>query len=100
MVKPRVFISHSAREDAEALELLDALSAALEEEFAVRVDKDHLKLGDNWRNTLNTWIGGCDAAIVLLSSKALKSAFVAYEASILTFRPNLTVIPVFLSGVE
>jgi hypothetical protein len=99
-IKPRIFISHSARGDAETMKLLDALSDALADTFAVRVDKEHIKLGEDWRHTLNTWIGGCDAAVVLLSPKALKSAFVAYEASILTFRPNVTVIPVFLAGVD
>jgi hypothetical protein len=94
MDKPRVFISHSTTKDPEAAAVRDALSAALREKFAVRVDKEHLKLGEGWRHTLNTWIGGCDAAVVLLSKDALESQFVAYEASILTFRHNMHGLPV------
>ncbi|MCA1633900.1 MAG: toll/interleukin-1 receptor domain-containing protein [Acidobacteria bacterium] len=103
MSKPRIFISHSARNDDETMTLLDSVSAALADDFAVHVDKDHLKAGDDWRHTLNTWIGGCDAAVLLLSPKALKSDFVAYEISILAFRAKLSgikVIPVFLKGVD
>ncbi|HEX6184620.1 MAG TPA: toll/interleukin-1 receptor domain-containing protein [Pyrinomonadaceae bacterium] len=94
MDKPRVFISHSTTKDPEAAAVRDALSAALKDKFAVRVDKEHLKLGEGWRHTLNTWIGGCDAAVVLLSKDALESQFVAYEASILTFRHNIHGLPV------
>ncbi|HYH87182.1 MAG TPA: toll/interleukin-1 receptor domain-containing protein [Pyrinomonadaceae bacterium] len=103
MDKPRVFISHSTGKDPDARKVLDALSEGLEGEFAVRVDKDHLKLGVYWRNTLNTWIGGCDAAVLLLSTDALASQFVAYEASILTFRHhahNFTLVPVYMSGIH
>lgn len=100
MVKPRVFISHSARGDAEALALIDELKKALDDDFSLRIDFEHLKLGVNWRNTLNTWIGGCDAAIILLSKKALASKFVAYETNVLTFRPKLTVIPILIGGVD
>src|SRR5688500_10529434 len=103
MSKPRIFISHSARNDAETMALLDTISAALSADFAVHVDKEHLKAGDDWRHTLNTWIGGCDAAVLLLSPKALESAFVAYEISILAFRARFSgirVVPVFWKGVD
>ena len=100
MAKPRVFISHSGTGDPETLALISDLSAALREDgFSVRVDKEHLKLGESWRSTINTWLGGCHAAVVLLTSKALESAYVTYEVSVLTFRPDALVIPVFLNGV-
>lgn len=106
MDKPRVFISHSARGDENALAVLEELKAALADDFAVRVDMDHLELGDDWRNSINVWLGRCDAAIILLSNKALQRHYVAYEASVLTFRRNMagpenfTVIPVFLDDVD
>jgi hypothetical protein len=102
MTLQRIFISHSATDDPIAMQLLESLASELALDFAVRVDKEHIRLGDNWRQTLNTWLGGCDAAIILLSEKALKSAFVAYEASILSFRARstcFTILPVFLDPV-
>src|SRR3954453_20164733 len=83
---PRVFISHSAGIGGSG-DFLEALSGALRKKRCpVVVDRDDLDLGTTWRSTINTWIGGCDVAIVLLSPAALESAFVAYEASILTYR--------------
>jgi hypothetical protein len=100
MVKPRVFISHSATGDEETLALIRDLSEVLKDDFAVRVDKEHLKLGESWRSTINTWLGGCHVAVVLLTPKALESKYVAYEVSVLTFRPDALVIPIFLYGVN
>lgn len=106
MPKPRLFISHSARGEPETMGLLDDLRKALENSFAVLIDKDDIEVGDSWRQTLNTWIGGCDAAIVLLTEKALQSEYVAYEVTVLTYREkNLpahkcTVIPVFVDPVN
>jgi len=104
MRKPRLFISHSARGDPPALDLLNGLRTALENDYAVLVDKDNLVPGDPWRQTLNTWIGGCDAAIVLVTSKALASPYVAYEVTVLTYRRalpdhNCLVVPVFIDPV-
>src|SRR5215831_9231472 len=107
MPKPRVFISHSAKGEPEVMALLDDLRRALEEDgkFAVLIDKDNLELGDRWRHTLNTWIGGCDIAIVLLTEKALRSIYVQYEVNVLTYRESslpqqkCTLIPIFLSPV-
>jgi hypothetical protein len=106
MRKPRVFISHSTRDDPDTRPLLDDLRTALQDDFAVLIDKDDLKAGDPWRQTLNTWIGGCDVAIVLLTPKALLSEYVAYEVTILTYREKslpaqkCTLIPVFLGSVN
>lgn len=101
----RVFISHSTRQDAESVApaLLGALEQALAADFDVRVDRTHLRLGERWRHALNTWIGGCDAAVVLLSPRALASSFVAYEASVLAFRAQqgtLTLVPVLVRPVD
>lgn len=104
MSKPRLFISHSARGDLEAEALLDDLRRALGGKFALRIDQDDILLGADWRRSINTWIGGCDAAVVLLTPQALKSSFVAYEAGVLAFRKKLyqdfTLVPVYLQGVR
>ena len=123
----RIFISHStfdpperaregiaspleadaAEEHAKlALEIRDDLAKALRNAgHAVLLDKDGLELGDRWRSVLNVWIGGCDAAVLLLSPKALKSTYVAYEASILSHRHSLPgskfrLIPVLIRPVQ
>jgi hypothetical protein len=124
----RIFISHSTFEDpagarvagmsdeeqraAEehaklARDVRDQLAEALrkEKDYAVLLDRDGLKLGDRWRSVLNVWIGGCDAAVLLLSHKALTSSYVAYEASILSHRQDnasrpFLLVPVFIPPVR
>jgi hypothetical protein len=99
----RVFISHSAK-DQHANEVLERLSAELRQYFDVRVDREDLRLGVNWRAEINTWLGYCEAAIVLLSEDAVESPYVAYEVSILGHRKAIQfqfpLIPVFLGAVD
>lgn len=103
MSRPRVFISHSSKEPL-GTEFRKALEQRLQDAgYRVLVDKD-IDLNQDWRSTLNTWIGGCDAAVVLLSDAALKSSYVAYEASLLAYRhrsprEKFLLIPVFLPPV-
>jgi hypothetical protein len=107
--KARIFISHSSKEP-EAREVQKALVAALQEparadRFSVLVDDVTLVAGDMWRARINLWVGGCDAAVILLSRAALKSDYVAYEASILSYRrsrqgDSLLLIPVLLDDVS
>src|ERR1700685_50355 len=97
---PRVFISHGAGGDPDILALLDRIKATLKSKFAILIDKDDIPIREDWRRPLNPWVGGCHAAILLLSERALGRPWVAYEASILTFRDNCRVIPVFLSPVD
>jgi hypothetical protein len=101
-VKPRIFISHSAKEpEAEAVQ--SALVKALAESgtWVPLLDKTTLEPGDMWRSRINLWVGGCDAAVILLSGKALVSDWVFYEASLLTYRrersPGFLVVPVYVN---
>jgi hypothetical protein len=110
----RVFVSHSARGEDDTRQLLDELRAGLEavkdkegnQKFAVLIDKDDLDPGVLWRQTLNTWIGSCDVAIVLLTEKALNSDYVQYETTVLRYREvsvpehSCTVIPVLVAPVD
>lgn len=101
----KVFVSHSAKDDPEAETLLTALSKRLDDEqFAPRIDREDLQFGQPWRQEINTWLTYCDAAVLLISPKALKSPFVAYEVSVLTHRksrnPKFTILPILLGGVN
>lgn len=103
--KPRIFISHSAKE-ADAQEVRDKLKTALQaaDKYEVLLDVETLKPGDPWRNRINLWLGACDAAIVLLSEKALASHYVTYETSVLAYRSaafdsSLLILPVLLGDV-
>lgn len=102
----RVFISYSS-EDPESRSLRDTLAEALEaepERFGLLIDNRTLGPGDAWRARINLWVGGCDAAVVLLSREALKSPYVIYENSVLSYRagfdPSLLIIPVLLDDVK
>jgi hypothetical protein len=102
--KARIFISHSAKQE-EAREVRDALKKALSGTYEVLLDVETLQPGDGWRSRINLWLGACDAAIVLLSEDALKSSYVAYEASVLAYRkeevdPSLLLLPVLLGDVS
>jgi len=103
MSRPRIFISHSSKEPVGREfrdELVRSLRAA---HYPVLLDED-IDLNQDWRSTLNAWIGGCDAAVLLLSEAALKSSYVAYEASLLAYRhtseqEGFKLIPVFIPPV-
>ncbi len=104
MSQLKVFISHSAKEPG-TRDLVERLYQALNNAgHAVRLDQEDLLLGDNWRSVLNFWIGGCHAAVLLLSPAALESDFVNYEASVLTYRDNVDddflLIPVLVDPVD
>ncbi|GEN11424.1 TIR domain-containing protein [Myxococcus fulvus] len=104
MTRPRIFISHSGTEPS-AVQLRKTLAQRLRDDgYRVLVDEDELKIGEHWRPTINAWIGGCDAAVLLVSSAALESKFVAYETSLLSYRHGseqgrFMLIPVFLPPV-
>jgi hypothetical protein len=111
MPKPRVFISHStsgdpaeyasrkvpddaaARAGLEARErfakdVCDGLAGAMAAggHHAVLLDRRGIQEGDAWHAKLNVWLTGCDAAVVLLTPRALQSTFVQYEANVLCHR--------------
>jgi len=99
--RKRVFISHSAKEPA-AQEVQTALVEGLKACPAIipLMDKTDLEPGDMWRSRINLWVGGCDAAVILLSGKALLSDWVFYEAALLSYRrerdPGFLVVPVYV----
>jgi hypothetical protein len=111
MPRRRIFISHSTKNAATpaeqtAREMQEALLQALENagEYGILMDRLTLQPGDAWRARINLWVGGCDAAVVLLSTAALDSHYVAYETSILAYRdlfdPDFVLIPVLVPPVD
>lgn len=85
---PRIFISYSTATESEKA-FREALKTALEaapQKYAVWVDSALTHGADEWRQVINTWLGHCDAAVLLLSKSALQSDYVAYELDILTYR--------------
>lgn len=102
MYRPKVFLSHSTKGDPDAA----AMRRHLESELTARgwdvlVDEDGLRGGEEWRGVLYHWIADCDAAVVLMSDKALASAWVRREINLLLWRralgSPLTIVPAELS---
>ena len=85
LYKPRVFISHSAKEQ-EAKSLCCAVADHLDSlEYDVLWDRN-LETSDAWRSVIEEWIWRCDAAVLVLSQSATESRYVAYEAALLRQR--------------
>jgi len=111
MTKPRIFISHSAREP-KAAEVLRRLVADLEPDFRVlvdqerlNVDEDQLLAGQDWRAKLFYWMSQAHGAVIIFSESARESDWVRAEASVLAWRrlmdsgKHFTLIPALLSPV-
>ena len=106
----RVFVSHSAHkvDEPATLTFLDALVARLQaESFEPLTDQKDLSAGDEWVQRLYGWMGLCDAAVVLLSPRAVtreNSTWVPREANLLLWRKALdkdfVVIPVLIGGLK
>ncbi len=100
----RVFISHSAKEDA-ASAALDELSTRLKDAgHTVLLDREHLKVNMPWRQEIHTWMALCHATVVLFSPSALTSDWVKKEATITSWRrsldPAFVFIPVLIPPVR
>jgi TIR domain len=102
--KPKIFISHSAKE-AEADKVLKGLVNCLKTDFEVLVDKERLKGGDDFREEILGWINRAHGAVILFSANALTRPWVKYEAGLLSSRRTLaknksfTLIPVLINPV-
>jgi hypothetical protein len=99
-----VFISHSARGDAFATAVLKRIEERLgERNHTPLVDQSDIPPGVEWRPEIVRWLARCDAAVVLLNEKALKSHWVRREVNILLWRRALgapvLVVPVLLDGL-
>src|SRR5262245_53749405 len=103
LYKPRVFISHSAKEP-DTRKLCESIVAGLRAaDFEVLWDAD-IPTAAKWRGAIDEWIWNCDAAILVLSQHAIESKYVAYEATLLRQRwlhmkPRFLLFPVWCPGV-
>jgi hypothetical protein len=92
MAEPtRIFVSHSSANNAltdEVCELLRAPPPA-GGGYDVLVDIKSLETADPWPLQLHEMMADCHAAVILLTTDALQSAWVLKEATILTWRRSL-----------
>jgi hypothetical protein len=105
-VRPRIFISHSAKEPA-AREILDAVIAELEADggFELLVDVKQLGAGDPWREQIYGWLSTCHAAVAVLSEAAIQSSdWVDKEMFTAQVRrghdPDFLVLPILVAPVS
>ncbi len=101
----RVFISYSAKGDDTALEIRDAVRAALEAAgHQVFIDEKDLPPGETWRRRIRRELAECHAGVILFTRGALGSDWVLYEASILSFvrefASTFRLMPVLLQDVR
>ena len=107
----RLFISHGIdKGKADELGFLDALEAALQQPDAqgrrhdILLDRTRLEAGDDWPGVLNDWLAECQAAVILLTPRALTRPWVLKEATLLAFRHGndgvFPLLPVLLAGVD
>lgn len=112
----KLFVSHSSRLDDVPerytdkdvnwrllQEVVNGLKARYGESIHVLVDNDGLIPGDDWNRELNLWLAECQAAVILVTKRALeRSDWVAKEAAILGWRkaldPDFNLIPVTIEG--
>jgi hypothetical protein len=101
--RPRIFISHSAKEP-EAKSLCRAIADELiRGEFDVLWDQN-LQTSQAWRSVVDEWIWRCDGAVLVLSQAATESRYFAYEAALLRQRwknaaGQFLLIPIWCPGV-
>jgi hypothetical protein len=87
-----IFISHSSRDDEEALAVRRRLCQVLAGEpynHKILLDEEGIKAGNLWRPKLYRWLAECGGAVLLLTEQALASEWVRKEATILLWRQAL-----------
>lgn len=103
-MRTRVFVSHSAKSDADKA-VLDQLVCDLKAaDLDVWVDYERLRAGADWNKDITTELQNCHAAIVLFSKQALQSEFVKYEVSALVHRRRVQSVfelfPLMLDDID
>jgi hypothetical protein len=81
-----VFISYSDPKGRYASLRAELAKDLRSQNLSVWVDKDAIAVGDPWLERIDSGLGGCYAAIVLLSQDILLSDFAKYEISCLAHR--------------
>jgi|SRR5438309_8161149 len=78
--KPRVFISHSAKEP-DTQQLCEAIANHIDSTAFEVLWDSNLQTSQPWRSAIDEWIWRCDAAVLVLSESATNSRYAAYEAA-------------------
>lgn len=100
-MRTRVFVSHSAKSDADKAVLDQLVSDLKAADLDVWVDYERLGAGADWNKDITTELQNCHAAIVLFSEQALQSEFVKYEVSALVHRKRVqSAFPLFTLMLE
>ncbi|MFB7046217.1 toll/interleukin-1 receptor domain-containing protein [Streptomyces microflavus] len=89
-----VFISHSARGDTFAEDVLEAVRTGLKAKGYVPLVDSDIEAGHKWYGTLTEWMSKCGAAVMLLNESAFKSNWVQREVHILMARHQVRPFPV------
>jgi hypothetical protein len=98
--KPRLFISHSSKDDAVA----KALCAGLSEHFDVWLDAFELRNGARWQDAIEAQIASCHCAVVLLSPHVrekpdwVNAEAFAFSMRMRVYDPGFRMVPVLLDG--
>lgn len=86
----RIFISHGTDktrpEELTYLDTLEARLAAAPSPHDVLLDRTRIGAGDDWEGLLHDAIAECQAAVLLLSPRALDRPWVLKEATLLSYR--------------
>lgn len=79
---PSVFISHST-DPSSADPYLDAIADALKKggRHRVLLDREDLRVSDDWNFRIVNWLASCHAAVVIFSPRALESHYVKFEVA-------------------
>lgn len=100
VVTTKVFVSHSAKNEADGRVLKRIVAKLKAENFEPWVDYERLKTGNPWHAGITQALQDCDAAVILFSKAALASDFVKYEVSVLDHRkrsqPSFGLFPVII----
>lgn len=107
----RIFISHGQDKTVAAeLKFVKDLARALEtkDEFGsgheVLLDKKRIDPGADWAGVLHDMLAECQAAILLLSPRAIERDWVLKEATVLAYRKamdeNFPIFPALIGGLK
>ncbi len=74
---PKVFLSHSVKDEGQIFEVIDTLRSDFG--IPIFVCADSIAPGTDWLNTIRTELHGCDVVLFLASEDASRSVFCAFE---------------------
>ena len=80
--RPRVFLSHSVRDEAAIIDVVDALRDQFE--IPIFVCADSIRAGDDWYAEIHDHLARCDVFVFVVSHSANASVFCAFETGVAT----------------